>query len=101
MTKIEVPDDPKELPLAVVKQMSSLATSAFGLVAALAWNEVVKAFVNDIIKPFVGEKSGLVTMTVYAVVVTVLAIVVTLQISKVEQRLEKFKMKKLKGKDNE
>ena len=78
--------------------MSALATSAFGLVAALAWNEVVKEFVNEIIKPFIGEKSGLVSMTIYAVVVTILAIVVTLQISRVEQRLEKLKIKNSKGK---
>ena len=94
MVKIEVPEDPKELPLTLIKQMSVLATSGFGLVAALAWNEVVKEFVNEVVKPVVGESSGLVSLTIYAVIVTVLAVLVTLQISRIEQRLERAKKKK-------
>jgi len=31
----------KDLPKAVIKQMTALATSAFGLIAALAWNNVI------------------------------------------------------------
>jgi len=94
MVKIEVPEDPKELPLTLIKQMSVLATSGFGLVAALAWNEVVKEFVNEVVKPVVGESSGLVSLTIYAVIVTVLAVLVTLQISRIEQRLERARKKK-------
>jgi hypothetical protein len=45
MKRVETPKNAKELPLAVIKQMTALATSGFGLVAALAWNNVIKEFI--------------------------------------------------------
>lgn len=74
--------------LAVVTQMLQLATNAFGLVAALAWNNVIKEFVEVYIKPFVGVGSGLVSLLIYAVIVTALAVTITLQLSKLKQTLE-------------
>lgn len=74
--------------LAVVTQMLSLATNAFGLVAALAWNNVIKEFVEVYIKRFVGVESGLISLLIYAVIVTALAVIITLQMSKFKQTLE-------------
>lgn len=74
--------------LAVVTQMLRLATNAFGLVAALAWNNVIKEFVEVYIKPFVGVGSGLVSLLIYAVIITILAVTITLQLSKLKQTLE-------------
>ena len=88
MKKVETPKNVKELPLAVVKQMAALATSGFGLVAALAWNNVIQEFINNYIKPYVGIGSGLVSLLIYAIIVTALAVLVTLQLSKIQQRLE-------------
>ena len=51
----------------VLKQMLTLATSGFGLVAALAWNEFIKEIVADYIKPLVGGNSGLISLLIYAV----------------------------------
>lgn len=79
--------------LAVVTQMLSLATNAFGLVAALAWNNVIKEFVEVYIKPFVGAGSGLISLLVYAMMVTILAVTVTLQLSKFKQTLEENQKK--------
>lgn len=87
MAKIETPNSTKELPKAVIKQMTALATSGFGLVAALAWNNVIKETVDMYIKPLIGKSSGLVSLIIYAVIVTVLAVLVTLQLSKLEQKL--------------
>ena len=87
--KIEVPENAKELPLAVVKQMLSLATSGFGLVAALAWNELVKETINIYIKPYLPKGSNIISLLLYASIVTALAVVVTLQLTKVQQTLEK------------
>lgn len=62
--------------------MLDLATSGFGLVAALAWNELIKELVGKYIQPLVGGLSGIISLLIYAVVVTVLAVVVTLNLSR-------------------
>ena len=87
--QIEIPKNTKDLPLAIVKQMLSLATSGFGLVSALAWNEVVKEGINDYIKPYLPEGSKVISLFLYAVIVTALAVIVTLQLTKLEQVLER------------
>lgn len=81
----------RKYQLAVVQQMLKLATSGFGLVAALAWNELIKAFINDYIKTKISVGSGLISLVVYALIVTVLAVFVTLQLSKLAERLEEKK----------
>lgn len=68
--------------------MLTLATSGFGLVAALAWNNVIQEFVNTRIKPFLPSGSGLTSLILYAIIVTVLAVSVTYQLSKITENLE-------------
>lgn len=87
--KIETPKNVKELPLAIIKQMLQLATSGFGLVAALAWNEVVKETINTYLKPYLPEGSKVLSLFLYAVIVTVLAVLVTLHLTKLQQAMEK------------
>ncbi len=76
------------LKLAVLKQMLTLATSGFGLVAALAWNSAIQELVTSYIKPFLPLGSGLISLVVYAILVTVIAVVVTINLSKVIEKLE-------------
>lgn len=66
--------------------MLALATSGFGLVAALAWNELVKEIVTEYIKPVVGESSGIISLLVYAVLITILAVTVTYNLTRVVKR---------------
>ena len=73
----------------MLKQMLTLATSGFGLVAALAWNNVIQEFVTTSIKPYLAKGSGLTSLLIYAVVVTVLAVTLTYQLSKILERLER------------
>ncbi len=89
--KIEVPENTKELPAAIVKQMLSLATSGFGLVAALAWNDLVKETLNTYVKPYLPEGSKIISSLIYALIVTILAVLVTLQLTKLQQSFEKGK----------
>lgn len=86
--KIDVPQNPKDLPLAVVKQMLSLATSGFGLVAALAWNELVKETINSYVKPYLPAGSNIISLALYAIIVTILAVVVTLQLTRLQSALQ-------------
>lgn len=78
----------KKLHIEVVKQMLALATSGFGLVAALAWNSVIQEFVNTYLKKVLPVGSGIWSLLIYAVVVTLLAVFVTLQLSKILDRAE-------------
>ena len=55
-----------------IATMISLASAAFGVVAALAWN----AFITEAVKQVLPGSSGLAGLLLYAVVVTVLAVVV-------------------------
>jgi cytochrome b subunit of formate dehydrogenase len=77
------------LQLAAVKQMLTLATSGFGLVAALAWNSAIQELVEVYIKPFLPEGSGLVSLLIYAIFVTLIAVIVTFNLSKVIEKLER------------
>ena len=73
--------------LAVVKQMLQLATSGFGLVAALAWNELIRTFINEYIKTKISVGSGIISLAIYAVIITTLAVIITLHLSKLAQKL--------------
>jgi hypothetical protein len=77
----------KRLYIEIVKQMITLATSGFGVVAALAWNNVIQEVVNTYIKPYLTKGSGLISLLIYAVGITVLAVTITYQLSKIVTRL--------------
>jgi hypothetical protein len=67
---------------AVIEKMAALITAAFGLVAALAWNDAIKA----IFKAVFGTAEGIGPMLTYAVIVTVMAVLVTLWIGRMSAR---------------
>lgn len=69
-------------PRAMVQTMISLASASLGLVAALAWNEAIKA---TLAKLGLGEElSGLYT---YAILATVIAVVVLAMLGKLAAKL--------------
>jgi uncharacterized membrane protein (DUF106 family) len=70
----------------IFKEVLKLSTSAFGLIAALAWNELIKEVVGQYIKPLVGGNSGIISLLIYAVIITVLAVVVTINLSKLAKK---------------
>ena len=78
----------QKLHIEVVKQMVTLSTSGFGLVAALAWNNFIQELVNNYIRKWLPGNSGVISLLIYALVVTVLAVVVTLQLSRLAQKLQ-------------
>lgn len=79
------------LHLLIVRQMITLATSGFGLVAALAWNNVIQELVNVYVKPYLPEGSGVLSLFLYASIITTFAVIITYQMSKLLERLEKNK----------
>jgi len=81
-----VKKETKKLKKEFSRQLLKLVTSGFGLVAALAWNEVIKELVATYIKPVVGGASGIISLVIYAVLITFLAVLVTYNLSKVVRR---------------
>jgi hypothetical protein len=77
MAEVKVRSEAK-FKVQLLEAMSSLIVAAFGLVAALAWNEAIKAMINQIFK----SEDDTIGLVVYAVVVTVLAVVMTLLITR-------------------
>lgn len=90
MAKTKI-DTKKKIPEAIVDQMLTLATSGFGLVAALAWNNVIQETVDAYIKPYISKGSGLISLLIYAVLITILAVFTTYQLTKLQQTLLKKK----------
>lgn len=87
----ETISEQKQLHIEIVRQMLTLATSGFGLVAALAWNSLIQTAINDYVKVYLPEGSGLLSMAIYAIIVTIVAVMVTLQLSRLLGRIEKQK----------
>ncbi len=65
----------------VVDKIAALLTAAFGLVAALAWNDAIKSAIESLGFQVYGP-------WLYAIVVTVLAVVVTLYIGRVAAKTQ-------------
>lgn len=61
----------------VIDKFEVLITSAFGLVAALAWNSAIQ----ELVKNLFGTQSTIKAMFVYAIIVTIIAVYLTLWIS--------------------
>jgi uncharacterized membrane protein len=74
------------MKILVVDKMSALITAAFGLVAALAWNEAIKALFKEIF----GSADSVVPMLIYAIVVTVVAVILTILVARSLANMKKL-----------
>ena len=88
MPKTKKKEDQK-LHVEIVKQMVTLSTSGFGLVAALAWNSLIQEFVNSYVKKWIPAGGGIISLLIYALIITALAVLVTIQLSKLSEKLQK------------
>lgn len=76
----------------VIEKLAALVTAAFGLVAALAWNDAIKAL---FVGPCGTEGAGALCSLsaggpwVYAVIVTIIAVFATIWIGKVAEKAKK------------
>ncbi|MDI9624495.1 MAG: DUF5654 family protein [Methanothermobacter sp.] len=73
-----------EIKKEIIKTMATLITTAFGLIAALAWNEAIKA----LIQLFFKAGNALTGLFVYAIIVTILAVIATIVIARSLAHLE-------------
>ena len=70
-----------------MQTMISLASAAFGVVAALAWNSAITALVRQIF----GSGAQVISLFLYAVIITVIAVIVMVNLGKVAERTAETK----------
>ncbi|MBQ2961353.1 MAG: hypothetical protein IJE13_00150 [Methanobrevibacter sp.] len=66
-----------------MKTIITLVTTAFGLVAGLAWNDAIQ----KLIETLVGTGDALNGLFIYAIVVTILAVVVTIILARMAAKM--------------
>jgi hypothetical protein len=67
---------------AYLQTMISLASAAFGVVAALAWNSAITALVKQVF----GSGGEIVSLFIYAVIITVIAVIVMVNLGRLAER---------------
>ena len=71
------------IKLEIIEKISALLTAAFGLVAALAWNDAIqKWFASQTYLASAGP-------WVYAIVITIIAVILTIWIGRVAGKVKK------------
>ncbi|MGC9516335.1 MAG: DUF5654 family protein [Methanomicrobiales archaeon] len=68
----------KSTKILFLETFAGLITAAFGLVAALAWNEAIKAVILELFK----AGNAIIGLLVYAVIVTIIAVLATFIIAR-------------------
>lgn len=79
-----------------VEKFAALITGAFSLLAALAWNDTVKTFINKYISP----GSDLTSMFIYAITVSIIAVFVAIYLNKIVTRVAKREQKLMRKIEN-
>ncbi len=76
--KENIQETKKELLL----QSATLINSAFALVAALAWNEAIKAIINT----YIPSGSTLYSQLIYAIVLTIIVVIISMRLTRLIKR---------------
>jgi len=77
-------ENKKKLHEEIFEKLSALAASAFGLVAALAWNDAIQ----EAFKQWLPAGNGLLAKFSYAILVTLLIVLVTWQIGRISDHFK-------------
>lgn len=71
-------ENPPSVKQEILDKIAALITAAFGLVAALAWNDAIKLLFKEIF----GTQDQVGPMILYALVVTVIAVILTIIVAR-------------------
>ena len=71
-------DEKSTLKQEVMDKIAALVTAAFGLVAALAWNDAIKAVFKEVF----GKADAVGPMLIYAIIVTIFAVILTMIVAR-------------------
>ena len=72
-----------EVTKLIIETILGLITTAFALVAGLAWNDAIQ----KLIETFIGTGDALPSLFTYAITVTIVAVVVTVLIARVAAKM--------------
>ncbi len=75
----------KSLTLEILDKMNSLAAAGFGVVAALAWNDTIKAVFNVY---FPRPKDSLWAQLTYAIILTIVIVLITVLLARWSKRVK-------------
>ncbi len=70
----------------IINKINVLAMSAFGLIAALAWNSAIQSIFDRYFP--VNKAGGIEAKLIYAVVVTIIVVIVTIWLGKLAAKKE-------------
>lgn len=87
--KETIEEEKKSLKLEILDKMSSLVTAGFGLVAALAWNDAIKALFAVIFP----KTSTIIAQFIYAIIITILIVIITIKLGKLTDVAKKTPLK--------
>jgi uncharacterized membrane protein YjjP (DUF1212 family) len=73
----------KETTKIILQSMIALASAAFGLVAALAWNDAIK----ETIKLLMADDESLASKYIYAILATAIAVIIVLVLARFAARV--------------
>ncbi|HEX8264516.1 MAG TPA: DUF5654 family protein [Pyrinomonadaceae bacterium] len=68
----------KEKTQILLQTMITLASAAFGLIVALAWNEAIKTLMEKVL----GKEDDLTGLFIYAIIATIVAVVVVMMLGR-------------------
>jgi len=75
----------------ILDKIAALVTAAFGLVAALAWNDAIKAIFKEVF----GTADAIGPMLVYAIIITIIAVILTLTVARAASRAKSLMRQKI------
>ena len=72
-----------EVGRTVIKTIITLVTTAFGLVAGLAWNDAIQKLIESVM----GAGDALSGLFIYAIVVTIIAVIVIIILARIAGKM--------------
>lgn len=82
-------DSSSSIKQEILDKIAALITAAFGLVAALAWNDAIKLLFKEIF----GTQEQVGPMIIYALLVTVIAVILTIIVARAASKAKNIIVK--------
>lgn len=82
-------DQPSSIKQEILDKIAALVTAAFGLVAALAWNDAIKLLFKELF----GTQDQVGPMIVYAIFITVIAVILTIVVARAASKAKNIIVK--------
>lgn len=80
---------PSSIKQEILDKIAALVTAAFGLVAALAWNDAIKLLFKELF----GTQDQVGPMIIYALFITVIAVILTIIVARAASKAKNVLLK--------